>query len=206
MAGLSLQVQGFVLEKSQRSDRFLPVALFSTEHGLLRCYQRVSLKNPGPAMDLFDEVSATLSSSNQGHTWFFKEMHIERRHPGIGLRFDALAEASALAALIVRNPVHEEGRPGICRLLHDAFSALGAGHPPAIVGLKAFYAFGRAEGYPVREEWLTGLRGSDREHANVLIHTPLAEIGAEPADHAARILTRFRRYLKESTELTIPGA
>jgi hypothetical protein len=205
VAGLSLQVQGFVLEKSPRGDRFQPLALFSPEQGLLRCYQRISLRNPGPAIDFFDELSATLTSSNQGHTWFFKELHVDHRHPGIGLRYEALAEASAFAALIVRNPVHEEGRAGICRLMQEALGALETGAPPAIVGLKAFYSFARSEGYPVKEEWLAGLRGSEREHAAALIHTPIAAIGEEHSDHAARILTKFRRYLKESTELTIAG-
>jgi len=205
VAGLSIQVQGFVLEKSHRTERFLPLVLFSPEQGLLRCYQRISLRNPGPAIDLFDELSATLTSSNQGNTWFFKEMHIDHRYPGIGLRFEALAEASAFASLIVRNPVHEEGRIGICRLLQEALNALGTGAPPAIVGLKALYAFARNEGYPVKEEWLAGLRGSDKEHATALIHTPLNAIAGAHADHSARILTRLRRYLKESTELTIPG-
>jgi hypothetical protein len=203
--GLSLQVQGFVLEKSPRGDRFQPLALFSPEQGLLRCYQRISLRNPGPAIDLFDELSATLTSSNQGHTWFFKELHVDHRHPGIGLRFEALAEASALAALIVRNPVHEEGRARICRLLRETLGALETGAPAAIVGLKALYSFARDEGYPVKEEWLAGLRGSEREHAVALLHTPIASIDADLADHAPRILARLRRYLKESTELTIAG-
>lgn len=205
MPGLSLQVQGFVLEKPPRGDRFQPLALFSPEHGLLRCYQRISLRNPGPAVDLFDELSGTLTSSNQGRTWFFKELHVDQRHPGIGLRFEALAEASAFATLIVRNPVHEEGRTGICRLMQEALAALETGAPPAIVGLKALYSFARNEGYPVKEEWLAGLRGSDREHAIALLHTPLAAIAGEHADHAPRILTKFRRYLKESTELMIAG-
>ena len=205
MAGLSLQTQGFVLERSPRGDRFQPLALFSGEHGLLRCYQRISTRNPGPAIDLFDELSATLTSSNQGQTWFFKELHVERRHADIGLKFEALAEASALASLIVRNPTHEEGRPGICRLLQDTLAALGNGAPPAIVGLKALYSFARTEGYPVKEEWLAGLRGSDRTHAIALIHTPLASISAEHAEHATRILAKLRRYLKETTELAING-
>jgi hypothetical protein len=205
VSGLSLQVQGFVLEKSPRGDRFQPLALFSPEHGLLRCYQRISMRNPGPAIDLFDELSATLTSSNQGHTWFFKELHVDHRHPGIGLRFEALAESCAFSALILRNPVHEEGRASICRLLKDSLVALETGAPSAIVGLKALYSFARDEGYPVKEEWLAGLRGSEREHAVTLLHTPIAAIDADRADHAPRILARLRRYLKESTELTIPG-
>ena len=205
MAGLTLQTEGYVLEKSPRGDRFQPFALFSAEHGLLRCYQRISMRNPGPAIDLFDELSATLTSSNQGHTWFFKELRVERRHPEIGLRFEALTEASALASLIVRNPTHEEGRDGICRLLNDTLAALGTGAHPAVVGLKALYSFARSEGYPVKEEWLAGLRGSDRTHAVALLHTPLASIDVSHVDRAARLLARLRRYLRESTELTIDG-
>ena len=205
MAGLSLQVQGFVLEKPPRGDRFQPLTLFSATEGLLRCYLRVSTRNPGPAIDLFDELSATLTSSNQGQTWFFKELHVERRHSGIGLRFEALAEASALAGIILRNPVHEESREGICKLLNEAFPALASGAQPTVVGLKALYSFARSEGYPVKEEWLAGLRGSERDHALALIHTPLAAIDAQHIDHAARMLARLRRYLRESTELTIPG-
>jgi len=205
VAGLSLQAQGYVLEKPPRGDRFQPLVLFSREQGLLRCYLRVSTRNPGPAIDLFDELSVTLTSSNQGHTWFFKELHVERRHSGIGLRFEALAEASAFAALIVRNPVHEESREGICKLLNEALPALATGAPPAIVGLKALYSFARSEGYPVKEDWLAGLRGSERDHAVALITTPLAKMIVGHVDHAPRILSRLRKYLRETTELTIVG-
>ena len=89
MAGQSLQTTGYVLQKPPAQDRHQQVLLFSPDGGQMLCFQRLSSRQPAVALDLFDEVAATLTSTNQGRTWFFSEVRVVRRFAGVGLSFAA---------------------------------------------------------------------------------------------------------------------
>ena len=203
MAGLSLQIAGFVLQKPPPEDRYQQVLVFSAEQGHLRCFQRLSSRQPSAPLDLFDEVAATLTSSNQGRTWFFSEVRVLRRFAGIGLSFAALSEASGFVTLLARNPTHEDSRAAAYELLGMALQAWSEGRQPAIVSLKALYSFARAEGYPVKEDWAAGLRGSDLENARRFLNEPLAALAEIDPDSVARLLERLRRYLRGHTDITM---
>lgn len=201
MPGRTLQTTGFVLQKPPPADRFQAVLLFSAEHGQLHCFQRLSSRQPVATLDLFDEIAGSLTSSNQGRTWFFSELRVLRRFAGIGLSFAALKEASAFSALLARNPVHEDSHGAAYALLGTALQAWGDGARPDVVALKSLYSFARTEGYPVKEDWAAGLRGSDREAARGLLNLPLAANAAADPDAAARILESLRRYVRQNTEI-----
>lgn len=203
MAGLSLQIVGFVLQKPPAEDRFQQVLVLSAEQGHLRCFQRLSSRQPAVALDLFDEVAATLTSSNQGRTWFFSEVRVQRRFAGIGLSFAALSEASAFVTLLARNEVHTESRGPVLALLGMALQAWSDGRRPDAVALKALYSFARSEGYPVKEEWAAGLRGSDLDNVRRVLNEPLVALDAIDPDSVARLLESLRRYLRGNAELVV---
>ncbi|MFT3828820.1 MAG: hypothetical protein QM691_03840 [Opitutaceae bacterium] len=203
MAAQTLQTTGFVLQRPPAEDRHQQVLLLSAEAGQLLCFQRLSSRQPAVPLDLFDEVAATLTSSNQGRTWFFGEVRVLRRFSGIGLSFAALKEASGFAALLTRNQVHEESRAAVLALLGTALQAWNDGRRADAVALKALYSFARSEGYPVKEDWAASLRGSDRENVRRVINEPLAVLAAIEADSVARLLESLRRYLRGNAELAI---
>jgi hypothetical protein len=203
--GQTLTTEAFVIEKRPPSDAFQSFVLFSAEHGNLVALQRVPRK-PSPSRvspDLFDEVSAMLESSNQGRTWFVKEVRIAARRSGIGASYDALRFASALAALVGRNPVHEESREGVARMLRTALDAFCAGVRPDIVHLKSLYVFARDEGYPVKQEWLPSLSAGDRGAAAAILNRRLSDQEAG-APLVERIRRSLEAYLGSSTEIVIP--
>jgi hypothetical protein len=203
--GQTLTAEAFVIEKRPPADSFQTFVLFSAEHGNLLALQRV----PGKASashvspDLFDEVSALLESSNQGRTWFVKEVRIATRRTGIGRSYDALLFASALAAVVGRNPVHEESREGVAALLRTAFDAFASAVRPDVVHLKSLYLFARDEGYPVKQEWLPSLSDEDRSVAASALNRPVGEQGSGP-DAVARIRRSLESYLGAHTEIIIP--
>ena len=205
MPGQSLTLEAFVIERRPPGDSFQTYVLFSGEHGNLTALHRVSARagSKRPLPDLFDEVSAVLETSNQGRTWFFREARIDVRREAIGRSYDALRFACALAAVIGRNPVHEESREGVARLLRTALDAFGTAARPDIVHLKSLFVFARDEGYPVRQEWLPSLAPGDRDAASALLGRPLAA-----GDCAAPVVARLRRsleaYLASSTDIIIP--
>jgi hypothetical protein len=200
----SLQTDGFVLGKQPPADAFQSFTVFSAEHGALLVLQRVAKKSAATSvtLDLFDEVALTLESSNQGRTWFLKEAELIRRHADLGRSYDALRFASALAALIARNPVQEESRAAVAELLRVAFAAFAGGGRPDIVYFKSIYRFARDEGYPLKQQWFPTLPSADRAVVATLLNKPLAEQTAEPAA-VARLQRRIEEYLRGHTEILV---
>jgi hypothetical protein len=203
--GRTLTTDAFVIDKRPPADAFQTFILFSPEHGNLTALQRVPRKPSAThvAPDLFDELTAMLESSNQGRTWFFREVRIAVRRSGIGSSYDALLHASALAAVIGRNPVHEESRPGVGRLLATALDAFASGVRPDVVHLKSLYLFARDEGYPVKQEWLPSLDVEDQAGATSVLNRRIGEQELAPAD-VARLRSSLESYLGANTEIIIP--
>jgi hypothetical protein len=203
--GQTLTTDAFVIEKRPPTDSFQTFMLFSPEHGNLLALQRVS-KKASPthvAADLFDEVGAMLESSNQGRTWFVKEVRIAVRRSGIGASYDRLRFASALAAVIGRNQVEEESRAIVGALLRTALDAFAAGVRPDVVYLKSLYVFARDEGYPVKQEWLASLGDADHSLAASVLNRALGEQDVSP-DAVAMLRTRLETYLTGYTDIIIP--
>jgi hypothetical protein len=203
--GQTLTTEAFVIEKRPPADAFQTFSLFSPEHGNLLALQRISRKPSAAhvAPDLFDEISAMLESSNQGRTWFFKEARIVTRRSAIGRSYESLRFASALAAVINRNPVHEESRLNVGRLLRTAFNAFATVGRPEVVYVKSLFLFARDEGYPVKQEWLPSLPAADRAVAEAVLTRKVEE-----QDFAGKDVERIRRnleqYLGTNTEIIIP--
>jgi recombinational DNA repair protein (RecF pathway) len=198
----SLQTDGFVLLKRPPADAFQTFTVFSAEHGPLLVLQRIAKKSAATsvALDLFDEVSLSLESSNQGRTWFLKEAQLIQRHAELGRSYDALRFASALATLLARNPVHEDSRVAVAELLRGAFRAFATGARPDIVYFKSVYRFARDEGYPLKQQWFPTLPAADRTVVATLLNRPLAEQTAE-ATAVVRLQRRLDEYLRGHTEI-----
>jgi hypothetical protein len=202
--GQTLTTEAFVIERRPPSDAFQTFGLFSAEHGNLLALQRIPRKPSSNhvAPDLFDEISVSLESSNQGRTWFFREARIVTRRASIGRSYDALRFASALASVIKRNNVHEESRANVGRLLRTAFDAFGAAGRPDVVYLKSLYLFARDEGYPVKQEWLPSLSAADRAVATAALGRKLDEQETSAGD-VERIRRSLEAYLGANTEIII---
>lgn len=203
MPAQTLQTEGFVLMKRPPADAFQACTLFTAEHGALLVLQRIAKRaGAAAALDLFDEAAVLLESSNQGRTWFLREAQITRRHAELGRSYEALRCASALAALITRNPVHEESRAAVAELLRGALGAFATGVRPDVVFFKSTYRFARDEGYPLKQQWFPTLPGADRAAVATLLNRPLAEQTAEPAA-VVRLQRRLEEYLRGHTEILV---
>ena len=207
MPAESLQTEGFVLLKRPAADSFQSFNVFSAEHGLLLVLQRISKKSAATsvALDLFDEVSLLLESSNQGRTWFIREARLIARRSEIGRSYDALRLASALATLIARNAVDEDSRPAVAELLRGALTAFGTGVRPDIVYFKSLFRFARDEGYPLKQQWFPTLPPADRREVATLLNQPLAEQSASPST-VVRLQRRLEEYLRGHTEILLAGS
>ncbi len=207
MPGLALQTDAFVLLKRPPSDAFQACTVFSPEHGLLHVLQRLPKKSAASqvTLDLFDEASLMLESSNQGHTWFIKEIRLIHRSSGIGRSYESLRLASEFTSLIARNPVPEESRAKVGTLLHQALAAFAATDRPDAVYFKALYCFARDEGYPLKQQWLPTLPAELRAEADLLLRTPTAELSQSKIEHKKSdlLLRRLEEYLRGHTEVLL---
>ena len=207
MPGLPLQTDAFVLLKRPPSDAFQGFNVFSAGHGALLVHQRISRKAAATsvALDLFDEVALRLESSNQGQTWFVQEVRLLTRHADLGRSYGTLRHASALAALIARNPVHEDSRTAVAALLRQALASFATGARPDLVWFKSLYCFARDEGYPVKQEWLASLPPALRTAAEQRLHTPLAELGKSEIESpkSETLIQLLENYLRGHTEILL---
>lgn len=202
MPGLPLQTDAFVLLKRPPSDAFQGFNVFSPEHGGLLVHQRIAKKSAATsvALDLFDEVSLRLESSNQGQTWFVQEVRLITRHAELGRSYATLQHASELAALVARNTVHEESRAQVGALLRQALASFATGARPDLIGFKSLYCFARDEGYPVKQQWFPTLPTADRAEVATLLNRPLAaQTASVPV--VARLRARLEEYLRGHTEI-----
>lgn len=202
MPGRQLQTEAFVLLKRPPADSFQTFSLFSPEHGALLAFQRLPKKNAANhlALDLFDEVALSLETSNQGSTWFIKEVRLLARPGGIGRSYATLTLASTLAALIARNPVHEDSRAAVATLLRTALAAFAVSPRADIVFFKSLYCFARDEGYPVKQQWFPLLSSADQTLAVELLNRPLADQTA-PSESTAQLTGLLETYLRHDTEI-----
>jgi recombinational DNA repair protein (RecF pathway) len=200
----SLQTDAFVLLNRPPTDAYQTLSVFSPVHGPLLVLQRLARKttSSSAALDLFDEASLLLESSNQGRTWFIREAQLIRRPTGIGRSYGALQHASALAGLIARNTVDEASRSAIGELLRHAFAAFETDPRPDIVYFKSLYRFARDEGYPLKQQWFPTLPAADRTDVATLLNRPLAEQSASP-ELVARFQRRLEDYLRGHTEILL---
>ena len=207
MPGLPLQTDAFVLLKRPPSDAFQGYNVFSAGHGALLVHQRISRKAAATsvALDLFDEVALRLESANQGQTWFVQEVRLLTRHADLGRSYETLRHASALAALVARNPVHEDSRLQVAALLRQALASFAAGARPELVWFKSLYCFARDEGYPVKQDWLASLPATQRTAAEQRLHTPLAELGMTEAENptSETLIQLLENYLRRHTEVLL---
>ena len=209
MPGPTLQTDALVLLKQPPADAFQTFTVFSDEHGVLLALQRLPKKNSAAtfALDLFDNVALLLESSNQGRTWFVRESRLLSRPAGIGRRYESLRFASALTALVARNPVPDESRAPVAALLRAALPAFAESARPELVYFKSLYRFARDEGYPVKQEWLASLPAADRTEAERLLATPLATLAENPSaipdPKLATLLRRLEDYLRTHTEILL---
>jgi hypothetical protein len=207
MPGLTLQTDTFVLLKQPPSDSFQACTVFSPEHGLLHVLQRLPKKSAASqaTLDLFDEAALMLESSNQGRTWFIKELRLLHRPSGIGRSYETLRHASDFAALIARNRVPEESRTKVGALLAKVFAAFAGSNRPDLVHFKALYSFARDEGYPVGQQWLRTLPAALRRLADDILHRPLPELEAGGVDgtQAGLLHRRLEEYLLGHTEVLL---
>ncbi len=207
MPAQALTTDAFVLLKRAPADAFQSFTVFSGEHGTLTVLQRVAKKSAATVipLDLFDEASLVLESSNQGRTWFVKETRLIARATGIGRSYEALQFASEFTALLARNPVHEDSRAAVALLLRTALTAFATGVRPDAVFFKSLYCFARDEGYPVKQQWLPTLSKELRTDAARLLRTPLAELGPAKTEKAGSEVLRRRLadYLRGHTEILL---
>lgn len=203
MPGPTLKLDATVLDKRPATDAFETLTVFSAEAGTLRLLHRVPRK-PSPthvALDLFDEVALWLESGSGG-SWFVKEARLLSRHAGIGRRYDRLQAAAALASVIARNPIDEESRPAVHRLLHVALNALEHADRPDVVWFKSLYCLARDEGHPLKQQWFPTLPAEDRATVTMLLNRPVAEQTA-PKPAVSRLQQRLEEYLRGHTELLL---
>ncbi len=194
MAGPTFHTTAFVLFKRPPASSFIRLTLLSAEHGLLSGLHRLS-RPTGLPVDLFDELSFVVDTPALGDSVFLRDVSLLRRFDGIGQHYERLRHASALANLIIHNPIAAENQLRLHTLVAQALPAFAASQRPDIVFFKCVASVARDEGLPLRQQWAVSLSSADRACAEQLLTRPVAELSI-PTAEVARLTQRLQDYLR----------
>jgi recombinational DNA repair protein (RecF pathway) len=206
MAGPTFSIEGIVLNREPAGEKFVRLSLFSAERGVVTCLLRLPGPRPSATAsyqpDLFDDAQLVVETPTGGSIGFVKEARLVERRSDLARSYEALTRACAFAKLLLRNPLHDDSRPAVYRLLHEALAAWSTGERPEIVAIKTLYRLARDEGYPVKQEWWTELPTSERVAAAEALNQPLAEQTIDPPT-ARTLLASLESYLENRADLIV---
>lgn len=197
--------QACLLKRSDSGESHVLLLFFVRDHGLLRVLSRKRTRGPaGPALpDLFEIGEATIEQRGGDKPAWLKEWLPVHQFPGIARQYRSLQAAARLARFYEANLVHMESFGEAWRLMETAMQSLSTGPHAEAVLLKVLYALARAEGYPVREQWLAQCTADSREAIREVLTRPLGQSPSEPAQITA--WTRdLERFLQGETDLIVP--
>ncbi len=203
MPGPTLLIDGYVLLREPTGENWVRATLLSPEAGVVHFLQRISRRSLSSSpIDLFDRISATLERRTPSGTWFAREVRVTARHPGLGRRYPALREACAFARILSTNPVHEDSRKSVFKLLRHGLQAWEQGEREDVVAFKCLYVFARDEGYAVKEGWWPQLPEQDRIRAASLVNLPIQDQQTDP-EQVASIRRSLEHYLVHFTDIRL---
>ena len=203
MPGPTLLIDGYVLRREPTGENWVRVTLLSPEAGVVHFLQRFARRSPSSTpIDLFDRVTATLERKTPSGVWFAREARVTARHPGLGRRYPVLREACAFAWILSSNPVHEDSRESVFKLLGHGLQAWERGEREDVVAFKCLYIFARDEGYAVKEGWWPQLPEQERIRAASLVNLPIQDQETDP-EQVASIRRSLEHYLVHFTDIRL---
>ena len=98
--------------------------------------------------------------------------------------------------------MHAETFDGAYKLFLQGLESWLSGKRPDVVLFKCLYLFAKAEGYPVKEQWLQSLDDAGRGEAEMVLHHPVSE----QTTNIARVdilLQSLKNWLAAHTDILI---
>ncbi len=202
MSAPTKSMEGIVLNREETGESYLRLNLFSGEIGLKPMLLRLSKKkSKGPAPDLFDdlEVILNLPKNAQGIP-FVKDYKIIRKRSQLAVRHLRFQVASCLSRLFLQNGTDLQDVFPFYDLLVRSLDSLTNGFDANCILFKTIFQFGRLEGLPVKESWLSHLSKKERLLA---IHTLNRKLKDQKpsGDELSHLIESLREWLNRETEL-----
>lgn len=206
MAGATLATEAVLLTRKDSGEHGLLLTFLSAEHGLLRAFKRTSSRGRQPHPDLFDKATLRMEKpAGGGDFWFVSEYMVQKRRPGIGAHYEALVYASRYAILLAQHLFEVEEAQLWTEHLEQALDAWETGQRPESTYFKSLYLFARAQGIPVREEWMASLNPKQAGEARAILRQPVAG-QTTPAAAVEELIADFERYLRHGHDVRLdPG-
>lgn len=181
-------------------------------HWLLVCFfaneglQYVMMRRPGarrpafPVPDLFEIGEYSYQRKGEVPPSFLREYQSLQTFPEIARSLTALHCASSLCRFYERNLVHMEFFSEAWNTLVNGLQALAWRPQPLATYLKCLYRFARAEGYPVRQQWLGEWSQPQRAELEQVLHLPLDQCRCDEARLQSFLLS-FNAWLARETAI-----
>ncbi len=203
MPNRRLSTEGFLLSKEASGESYQRYQVFTAEHGLLLCLNRISSRKSLKIQpDLFDRAHLELDKPQSGAAWFLGEYNLITRHTGIARNYKTFLRASEFATAMLKNLAHVETFEKLYDLTATAFRSWEKGYDAEVVLLKSLYLFARQEGYPVKEDWWQAIPAKEREKSASILNKKIELL--EPGDPAyTDLLDNLKDWIIRRTDILL---
>lgn len=189
-----------VLNREARGESALYIEAFSPVFGLLRMIKKISRSKTSELPDFFNDLSMLTESDTPASLKFLREFSTLRRRGSISKSYEALANASAICACVIKNGINAEDAARLHLKLTSALDSIDSGSPPEIVRFKFMYLIDRDEGYPVREDFYENLSGPSKALMEIIVRTPSAQ-AAEFRSRTPDLLDKMCEWIYSNTDI-----
>lgn len=202
MSGKHELLEGIVLDRLETGETHLRISLYSPNVGLRLALLRLrkgNLSHPPP--DIFDDVELSMNRRVDSNSIsFIKDFQILNKRTNLASNHKCLFYASKVARLFLDNGSMIQDTVPTYQLIISSMEAFQKGLRPDLVWIKTLFRLGRAEGFAVKEDWLSNLKKVEQEFAvNVLSKTVNMQ---DPSPNSVKELTRsLSVWLDSETEL-----
>jgi recombinational DNA repair protein (RecF pathway) len=171
MSGKHELLEGIVLDRLETGETHLRISLYSPNVGLRLALLRLrkgNLSHPPP--DIFDDVEVSMNRRVDSNSIsFIKDFQILNKRTALACSHRCFYYASKVARLFLDNGSLIQDTVPTYKLIISSMEAFQKGLRPDLVWIKTLFRLGRAEGFAVKEDWLSNLKKREQEFAfNVL--------------------------------------
>jgi len=202
MSGKHELLEGIVLDRLETGETHLRISLYSPNVGLRLALLRLrkgNLSHPPP--DIFDDVEISMNRRVDSNSIsFIKDFQILNKRTALAFSHKCFYYASKVARLFLDNGSLIQDTVPTYQLIISSMEAFQKGLRPDLVWIKTLFRLGRAEGFAVKEDWLSNLKKTEQEFAvNVLSKTVNTQ---DPSPNSVKELTHsLSVWLDSETEL-----
>ena len=191
---ITKEFEAIVLDKSLRGEDFFLYTLISPTEGLCYCMKKIPSRKTAILPDFFEELFLKAEQPTSGSVFFMRDFECINKNLHLAQNYAAMMSAGEISKFIIQSANHLESTQKLYTYLKNALNAFQHKDKHDIVHIKWLYVFVKSEGFPIKEDFYSGLPPHEQEMFSTLILTPTEQVFLE-SELTEKLLRRLQFWI-----------